>query len=294
MRFGRSRHGVAMIDTPPLLPARVVSLPGKGEIVIRHHQHPDASRPTLLLLHGWTASADTQFFPAYETLAEAYSIVAVDHRGHGRGLRPDIPFALEDCADDAADVVRALGIDSVIVVGYSMGGPISMLTTQRHQSLVTGMVLAATALEWSATRAERARWQVGRVASPIVRRLTTPGTVRFGLRKALGRGHEYQRYVPWLVGEIRRNDQWQVSEAGRALSHFDARVFARQLNRPAAVVLTNHDRLVRPVKQKALAEAVNAEVFELSGDHFVPLIDPRAFADAMRRAVDHVARQTVG
>lgn len=294
MKGDRLRRRMATIDTPPLLPARVITLPGKGEIVIRHHVHADSTRPTLLLLHGWTASADTQFFPAYETLAENYSIVAVDHRGHGRGLRPDVPFALEDCADDAAEVVRSLGIEQVIVVGYSMGGPISLLTTQRHRSLVSGMVLAATALEWSATRAERARWQVGRVASPIVRRLTTPGTLRFGIRKALGRGHEFQRLLPWLVGEIRRNDPWQVSEAGRALSHFDARVFARDLHVPAVVVVTTHDRLVRPAKQHALAEAVSGTVVELAGDHFVPLVDPRGFADAMRRAVDLVARQIAG
>ena len=40
--------------------------------------------------------------------------------GHGRGLRASEPFRLQDCADDAAGVLRALGLSDVLVVGYSM------------------------------------------------------------------------------------------------------------------------------------------------------------------------------
>lgn len=269
-----------------------MTLPGRGEMVVRHFEHPDTTRPTLLLLHGWTASADTQFFTAYETLAAEWSVLAVDHRGHGRGLRPDVPFRLEDCADDAADVVRALGVGKVVTVGYSMGGPISLLFWERHPALVEAMVLEATALEWNATRAERMRWHVGRALSPLVRRVVTPTTLRFGLRRAIPRGHEIARYLPWLVGEIRRNDPWHVSEAGRALAQFDARPFAGTIGVPAAMVLTTGDRLVRPHKQKALADAISAEVVELIGDHFAPLSDPREFADATRRAVDLVVRRS--
>lgn len=286
------KRGSSAIDIPYLLPAKVVPLPGRGEIVVRHFEHPDTTRPTLLLLHGWTASADTQFFTAYETLAAEWSVLAVDHRGHGRGLRPDVPFRLEDCADDAADVVRALGVGKVVTVGYSMGGPISLLFWERHPALVEAMVLEATALEWNATRAERMRWHMGRVMSPLVRRVVTPTTLRFGLRRAIPRGHEIARYLPWLVGEIRRNDPWQVSEAGRALSHFDARPFAESIDVPTAMVLTTGDRLVRPHKQRALADAISAEVVELSGDHFAPLSDPREFADATRRAVDLAVRRS--
>ena len=96
------------ISIPPLLPGRVVHLPGRGEMFVRHHQHSDPNAPTLLLLHGWTASSDLQFFTAYESLSRDYSIVGVDHRGHGRGLRPNRAFSLEDCADDAAAVVLSL------------------------------------------------------------------------------------------------------------------------------------------------------------------------------------------
>ncbi len=280
----------AALEIPPLLPGRIISLQGRGEMFIRHHQHEDVSAPTLLLLHGWTGSSDTQFFTAYEELAKNYSIVGVDHRGHGRGLRPHQRFALEDCADDAAAVIRELGITNVTTIGYSMGGPISLLVWQRHPDLVNGMVLQATALEWNGTRNERMRWQVGRVLGPVIRRLSTPRMIRIGLRRAIPRGHELSRYMPWIIGEIRRNDQWMMSEAGRALSQFDARNFASGITVPTAYVLTTKDRLVLPHKQEALAKAINATVVRLEGDHLAPMQMPHEFAEATSRAVGLVTR----
>ena len=139
---------------PTSRPARCATCPTGARSSTATIATPIPRRPTLLLLHGWTASADLQFFTAYETLAEAYSFVAVDHRGHGRGIRnAREPFRLEDAADDAAALVEALGLGPVILVGYSMGGPISMLFWRRHPELVAGMVLEATALEWRESRA---------------------------------------------------------------------------------------------------------------------------------------------
>ena len=72
---------------PWMPPAEIVRVDGRGEFFVRRHQHPDPAAPTVMLLHGWTASADLQFFTAYRGLAEHYSFIGIDHRGHGRGLR---------------------------------------------------------------------------------------------------------------------------------------------------------------------------------------------------------------
>lgn len=273
---------------PSLLPGRIVHVEGRGEFFVRHHQHPDSSRPTVLLLHGWTASVDTQFFTVYTELAEHFSIIGLDHRGHGRGLRPTDEFTLEDCADDAAAVARELGATSVITVGYSMGGPISTLVWQRHRDLVSAMVLQATAMEWNTTRAERTRWIIGRWFGFILRNVATPRFVRAVVRRAIPRGHEMRRFLPWLLGEIRRNDPWFIQQAGQALSRFDARLFAPDIEVPTAFVVTTKDSGVPPGKQRAFAQAVKAEVFELHGDHFASIQMPREFSNLTRRAVEAV------
>lgn len=273
---------------PFLLPGRVVHIEGRGEFFVRHHQHADATRPTVLLLHGWTASVDTQFFTAYEALAEHFSVIGVDHRGHGRGMRPPVPFSLEDCADDAAAVARALGATSVVTVGYSMGGPISTLVWHRHRDLVQAMVLQATAMEWNTTRAERARWRIARFTGFLFRNVVTPRFLGAVLRRTIPRGHDMRRYIPWMLGEIRRNDPWFILQAGQALARFDARPMAPDIAVPTAFVVTTKDTGVPVPKQRAFARAISAEEFELAGDHFATLTMPTEYADVTVRAVQSV------
>jgi pimeloyl-ACP methyl ester carboxylesterase len=47
-----------------------------------------------MLLHGWLVTADLNWGAAYGPLIEAgYRLLAIDHRGHRRGLRPLVPVA---------------------------------------------------------------------------------------------------------------------------------------------------------------------------------------------------------
>ena len=132
---------------PALPPGRFVDLPGRGTTYIRELAGPDDA-PAVLLLHGWTATADLNWHPSYRPLSNHFRVIAMDHRGHGRGLRGR--FRLEDCADDAAMLLDQLEVDSCIAVGYSMGGPIAQLLHRRRPELVNGMVLCATSAAFTA------------------------------------------------------------------------------------------------------------------------------------------------
>ena len=83
------------------------------------------------------------------TLAAAgYRVLAVDHRGRGRGLRSPERFRLAACAEDAAAVLATETVERVVAVGYSMGGPIACLLARDHPRLVGGLVLCAAAPDW--------------------------------------------------------------------------------------------------------------------------------------------------
>jgi 3-oxoadipate enol-lactonase len=271
---------------PWLPPGATASLAGRGEVFYRHHRHTDPTAPTLLLLHGWTADADTQFFSAYEALAARYSFIAPDHRGHGRGMRSNVAFTLEDVADDAAALVRQLGLESVVTVGYSMGGPVSLHLARRHPDLVAGMVLQATALEWRATLRDRATWWVLPLLGPALRSWTYPRVARRMLARMVGVGNE--QLADWIAGELRRNDSVAIVQAGRALSRYDARAFAGTIRRPAAALITTEDRVVRPAKQRALATALGAHTETIAADHLCTITAPAAYSAATRRLVDRV------
>lgn len=279
------------LQLPWLPEALTVQVAGRGEFFIRRHLHRDRSVPTLLLLHGWTASADLQYFTAYEALAERYSFIAIDHRGHGRGLRTEQAFRLEDAADDAAAVLHQLGVGPVIAVGYSMGGPIAMLLARRHPDLVEGLVVQATALEWRATPTDRLSWMWLPVLGAILRSWAYPRYLRRMIARLIPPGHPVEEYLGWMSAEMRRGDPQAIVEAGRALKEYDARAWAGELAVPAAMLLTTRDRLVRPRKQRALAAALSANVIEFDADHLGTLAEPVVYARLIVEVVEALVGQ---
>ncbi|MFK8022868.1 MAG: alpha/beta fold hydrolase [Ilumatobacter sp.] len=278
-------------DAPPpwLPPGEIVLVPGRGEFFVRRHVHPDPGAPTVLLLHGWTASADLQFLAAYRALAATCSFVGIDHRGHGRGFRSTETFELHDVADDAAGVIEQLDIDRVIALGYSMGGPISMLLARRHPGVVAGLVVQATALEWRASLRERLSWRLLPLLGVGLRSWTQPRVLRRGIEFLIADDGELAAHRPWLVAEAMRNEPRVMVQAGKALSAYDARPWVSDLDVPAAMLISTKDRLVKPRKQRQLAAALDAAVVAVPMDHLGSLAMPAQFASATVELVSSVA-----
>lgn len=148
----RLRRAPRWAPEPPVeLPlGRLVHVPGRGELFVRDSGPPaDGDRPPVLLLHRWMFASDLNWWPVFAALHDhGHRVLAVDHRGHGRGLRTPQPFRLSHCSDDAAVLVDTLGCGPVIAVGYSMGGPIAQLMARDHPDAVRALVLCATTQDW--------------------------------------------------------------------------------------------------------------------------------------------------
>ena len=243
----------------------------------------------MLLLHGWMVSADLNWFRLYSPLREAgYRVIALDHRGHGRGLRTPAGFSLEACAEDAAALLREIGGAPAICVGYSMGGPIALLLARDHPDVVEGIVLGATGLNWRKPRM-RITWRLMGLLR-LWLNLFPITAWRLGLRRL---GFPKSPTTDWFAAELTRGSARDIAEAGREMGRFDARDWASELNPPAAVIVSGEDSLVPPDSQHELAAAlgveprvVPAEHIEMAGrpDHFVPaLLD--SLADVTSRRI---------
>lgn len=272
---------------PRLPPGRHVELPGRGTTFVREVDGPPGA-PVLLLLHGWTASADLNWFAAYEPLGERYRVLALDHRGHGRGIRSRTPFRITDCADDAAALLGVRGISSAIAVGYSMGGPVAQLLWRRHRDLVAGLVLCATSRTFAATTHEKAHFVVlggGALAARAMPRAAATAVITRAFR-----ARSTTEVGGWFARELERNDWTAILEAGRSLGRFDSRSWIGEVDVPTAVLPIMGDSLVLPRQQLALARAIpGATVHPVQGDHTVCATHPGRFVPVLRVAVDEVA-----
>jgi 3-oxoadipate enol-lactonase len=245
------------IEMPP---ARTVAIPGRGEFFLRD---TGGDGPVVMLLHGWIASADLNWWAAYGDLAQAgYRVLAIDHRGHGRGLRPLAPFRLSDCAADAAAMLRALDSAPAVVVGYSMGGAIAQLVARDHSDVVQGLVLSGTAQHWQDPRTRRTFRTMGVLG--LMLSLAPRSTLRAGLRRA---GVREDEHSAWVQSELMRNQARDIAEAGRELGRFDSRPWLGAVGAPVAVIVTTRDELVPVRRQRELAAAAGAQVFEAEVGH---------------------------
>jgi len=279
-----------MSDLPaPFVPeGRILDLPGRGDTFVRVHEGPPGG-PRVVLLHGWTVTADLNWFGTYRPLAERASFVAIDHRGHGRGLRTERPFALEAVADDTAAALAALGWGPVTAVGYSMGGPIALHLARRHPGVVDGLVMAATAGSFRTTRLSRLQW----LGLPLIGVALRWDVERLGVLKLVTEvGATDEVVAAWrdrLIGEAKRATAVDLVGAGRSLRRYDAGGFAADLGLPAASVVTVHDRMVSPRDQWSLAEQLGALVLEVDGDHDAFIRQRPAFGATIVAAVEGVA-----
>ncbi len=93
----------------------------------------------LLLLHGAYMMTGLME-PFISRLAETRQVIAVDSQAHGRTADIDRPLTYPSLGDDAADVLRHLGIEQADVVGYSMGAAAALQIAIRHPELVRKLV----------------------------------------------------------------------------------------------------------------------------------------------------------
>ena len=95
--------------------------------------------PTVLAVHGITASH--RAWPAVVAALPGVRVIAPDLRGRGRSNALPGPYGMGAHADDLAAVLDALGVESVVALGHSMGAFVSVVLAHRHPGRVSRLVL---------------------------------------------------------------------------------------------------------------------------------------------------------
>lgn len=242
-----------------------------------------------MLLHGWTATADINFYKCYRPLAERFRVLAFDHRGHGTGIKSRRPFRLADCADDIVALATDVGVHSFVPVGYSLGGAVAQLVARRNPAVVGGIVLCCTAARFNGVPITR-RTYYGLNGLAAMLRVTPPAARRRLVDRYFAQRKQGD-WDPWALELAATHDWRMVLEAGAALATFDSTRWIGQLEQPASVVITERDDVVPPARQHELVDLLDADSFEIDAGHDAAVAAPRVFLPAVIAAIESVVER---
>ena len=126
---------------------------------IRLHYAVRGEGTPLVLLHGWTASAGTNFdaFGWSDALAPHYRLVMPDLRGHGRSAKPWRRAAYSPAlmAADVMAVMDAAGAGRALLLGYSTGATVAVELLVRYPGRFGAAVLGGIGTEFHASWGRR-------------------------------------------------------------------------------------------------------------------------------------------
>ena len=106
---------------------------------LRMYYEIHGAGPTLLLLHGGAGAIPEKWVGF---LAGQFQVVAMEQMGHGRTRDiPDRAFHYHGMAEDTIELMRQLGIERAMVVGYSDGGIIGLDMAIHHPERVTKLAV---------------------------------------------------------------------------------------------------------------------------------------------------------
>jgi pimeloyl-ACP methyl ester carboxylesterase len=105
-------------------------------------------------------------------VAAGYQVVTFDNRGVAPSSSPPAPYTIDDLVADTLGLIDHLGMASIRVAGYSMGGWVAETMAIRHPARVRGAAFigscnVATAWEKAITTVERDLARLGYPLPPL-------------------------------------------------------------------------------------------------------------------------------
>jgi pimeloyl-ACP methyl ester carboxylesterase len=102
-----------------------------------------AGDATVVLVHCWMCNRSF-WSEQVPVLAERYRTITLDLPGHGEASSGRAQWTIAGYGEDVAALLRELDLRDVVLVGHSMGGPVSLKAAALYPGRVRGIVAVDT------------------------------------------------------------------------------------------------------------------------------------------------------
>lgn len=237
---------------------------------IYYQFHNEGAKTSLVLLHG--AGGSHLSFPPQIRRMSGYRLYALDLPGHGKsagkGERSILGYA-----NHVSDWMQALGLDSAVIVGHSMGSAIAQTLALEIPERVLGLGLIGAGAKL-------------RVNPQLLAELAAPETYQIALDKIIA-----WSFDPGCPPRLRELAAKRMEETlpevlladFLACDAFDVTERISEIRCPTLVVCGENDKMTPPRNAHFLAERVPSAHLDIvpAAGHMVMLEKPQAVADAL-------------
>ncbi len=233
----------------------------------------------LLLIHGFSVTTEFQWGSNIGRLAEEFHVIAFDARGHGKSARPHGAENYgQEMVEDAVRLLDHLGIEKARVMGYSMGGAMTLNLVANHPDRVTSAIIGGNG--W-AQPGEDMESLIETIASglengegikPLILALTPPGEDPMPEAQL----NQFNSMA------MAANDPLALASVARGFTGFAVskeKLLANEV--PTTIIIGTADPMIRLVPP-AVEVMSNLQVVELEGDnHMTAPRNPRFYMAAI-------------
>ena len=238
--------------------------------------------PAILFVHGYPL--DRTIWADQIAGLDGFRRIAPDLRGMGRSDAPDLGYGMGIYAADLAALIDTLGVEEVVLCGFSMGGYVGFEFLRRWRHRVRALVLVSTRAEADAIEGRRARDAAAAlaresgasaVADSMLGKMLTPTTIRQspGLAERV-RALMAATPVPGVVGALAAmRDRPDSLDLLPTLGGV-----------PALVIVGEEDQLTPPDRARAMVDALpDARLLVIPGAAHLTTMEKAAEVTAAMR-----------
>lgn len=201
-----------------------------------------------ILLHG--NGEDGGYYSKHQIdyFSNNYRMIAVDTRGHGKSPRGNVPFTMEQFAEDLNNFLIKSGLSQVIILGFSDGANIAMKYAIKYPEKIKALILNSGNLN------------------------TT------GIKKFTQFLIELNYKIKKIFSEISESAKIKKEIWGLMVNEPDIKIEEIQsIIIPTLVIVGNND-MIKESHSRQIAENIpNAELSIIKGNHFIANKKPKAF-----------------
>jgi len=224
----------------------------------------------LILIHGaWTSHAWWRW--QIPVLSKNYRVLSMDVRGHGLSMPLQGTYSVEGFSRDLEILTERTGIDDIVLVGWSMGGLISMQYCLDHVSRVKALVLIATRGHKNSQMKRKIRIQYLRARLNFLTKIVAPRKYDRETGQFLDDEDEIkneignmlspsvsQEIFDWVMTELRNRPATNYYEVARSIWGWGPGEELKKIRVPVLIMVGEDDRSTPPHFSRLLHSILSA------------------------------------